>query len=119
MKTRLLAFRFAIQGIVYGLKTEAHLRFHVLAAILVIGFGYWFSISPIEWCLVTIAMGIVISAELINAALERLADRITKEEDPLIGQAKDLGAGAVLIASIMAVCIAIWVFGPYIYRLLS
>jgi diacylglycerol kinase len=119
MKTRLLAFRFAIQGIVHGLKTEAHLRFHVLAALLVIGLGCWLSIRPIEWCLVTIAIGAVISGELINAALERLADRITKEEDPLIGQAKDLGAGAVLVVSIMAVCIAIWVFGPYIYCLLN
>ncbi len=61
----------------------------------------------------------VITAELLNAAIERLADRITREEDPLIGQAKDLGAGAVLITALSALVVGLLIFLPHLWLLFS
>ena len=119
MKLRLAAFRFAWQGLVHGFRKEANLRFHLLAAFLVLGLGVWLRIPMMEWCILIVCMGMVITAELLNAAIERLADRITREEDPLIGQAKDLGAGAVLITALSALVVGLLIFLPHLWLLFS
>ncbi len=119
MKIRLAAFKFAWQGIVHGFRQEANFRFHSLAAVLVVGLGMWLRITTIEWCIVILCIGMVMAVELLNAAVERLADRITKEEDPLIGQAKDLGAGAVLITAYCAFVIGLLIFLPHLWLLFS
>ena len=117
MKKRLAAFRYAFQGILHGCKTEMHMRIHVAATALVIGLGFFFHVSAWEWCVLVLCMGFVISAELLNAAIERLSNRITTEHDSLIGQAKDLAAGAVLIASLSALVAGIIIFLPRIWLL--
>ena len=119
MKLRLAAFKFAWQGIVHGFRQEANFQFHLLAAVLVVGLGLWLRITTVEWCFVILCMGMVMAVELLNAAVERLADRITKEEDPLIGQAKDLGAGAVLITAFSAFVIGLLIFLPHLWLLFS
>ena len=119
MKNRLLAFVFALQGIKHGWKCEEHLRIHTLAAVVAIMLGILLRINLWEWCVVLLSIGIVISAELMNAAIERLADRITKEKDPLIGQAKDLAAGAVLIVSLVALVLGMIIFLPKLWLVFS
>ena len=119
MKNRLLAFVFALRGIKHGWKREVHLRIHTLAAVVAIMLGILLRIKLWEWCVVLLSIGIVISAELMNAAIERLADRITKEKDPLIGQAKDLAAGAVLIVSLVALVLGMIIFLPKLWLVFS
>ncbi len=119
MKNRFLAFVFALRGIKHGWKREVHLRVHTLAAIVAIMLGYFLRVNLWEWCVVLLSIGIVISAELMNAAVERLADRITKEQDPLIGQAKDLAAGAVLIVSLGALAVGMIIFVPKLWLAFS
>lgn len=119
MHRRLLAFLFALRGISHGFRSEIHLRIHAAVAIVAIMLGVLFQIKSWEWCVILLNIGIVMGAELINAAIERLADRITKEQDPFIGQAKDLGAGAVLILSMVALVLGMIIFVPKLWLLFS
>ena len=117
-KNRGRAFKYAWQGLNSLVVYEHNARIHCVVAFLVIIAGIIFSISPVEWCLVTLAIGIVLGAEALNTAVEVLADRITLEKDPLIGRAKDLGAFAVTISAIMAVVIGIIIFLPKLINML-
>lgn len=119
MKKRVNAFKYAFRGIVQGFKTEIHMRVHAVISVFTALAGWYFEIDKTEWMIVLICMGLVLSAELFNAAIERLADRITKENDGLIGAAKDLAAGAVLITAIVALTLGIIIFLPRIWLLIS
>ena len=80
--------------------------------------SYWLEISLVEWAVLFLTIGFVLTTEVLNTALEQLANRITLEDDLNIKLAKDLAGGAVLIASIIAVGVGILLFGPRIYSLL-
>jgi diacylglycerol kinase len=76
--------------------------------------GFYFSITTTEWIIVLVVIGLVISLELINSAIENLVDLVTKEQMPLAGKIKDLAAGAVLIFSVIAFCVGCIIFEKYI-----
>jgi len=100
----------ALSGLKHLLLTERHAKFHLLATILVIITGFSANLSTNEWLWILLSIALVWIAELFNTALERLGDRVTKEPDPLIGQAKDLAAAAVLMAAGFAIVTAVMVF---------
>lgn len=77
--------------------------------------GFLFQISRLEWVAVVLAVGLVISAEAINSAVERLGDAISFEIQPQLRDAKDLGAGAVLLAAAVAMAVGLLVFVPHIF----
>lgn len=112
------AFGYAFKGIATLIRGEAHARLHVISTVAVIICGLLFNIAPWEWVAVIICIGGVFMAEAFNSAIERLADRITREHDPLIGQAKDLGAGAVLLFSIATLIVGCIIFIPKILALI-
>ena len=115
MKNRWIkSFWWAIQGWAHLIKSEKHAKFHVLASLLVIGLGLICKVTQTEWIILIICIASVWSAEAINTALERIADRITLEKDPLIKNAKDLGAAAVFIVSIASAIIATLIFIKYL-----
>jgi diacylglycerol kinase len=87
-----------------------------VAAILVIGLGLNFGLSTVEWCLVTIAISIVMITEGINTAIERCVDLASPEWHPLAKDAKDIAAGSVLIASLCAAIIGFITFLPKIVQ---
>lgn len=118
IRTRFKSFRYAIEGIRTMVCQEHNARVHLVALCLVLIAAYCFDLSTLEWIAVLFAAGFVVTAEAFNAAIERLADRITSEQDPMICQAKDLAAGAVLLASITAALVGILIFIPKIYRFL-
>jgi diacylglycerol kinase (ATP) len=117
-RARWKSFACAGRGIVLLLRTQANARIHLLATVLVIAAGFAFRITRGEWCLLAAAVGIVWAAEAANTALEFLADRITREHDESIRNAKDIAAGCVLLASITAAIIGILVLGPHARALL-
>ncbi|MGB8353144.1 MAG: diacylglycerol kinase family protein [Chthoniobacteraceae bacterium] len=117
-QARLRAFGYAFQGLRTLLFSQCHARFHALAAVLVIVLGFLLKISLIEWCLVSFAITLVFACEAINTAIEFLTDRVSMEPHPLSGKAKDVAAGAVLIASVGAAAIGVIIFGPKIWRLI-
>lgn len=117
-KKRGKAFVYAWQGLKALMKYEHNARIHLVAAVLAVGAGLLFGISPVEWCIIVLCIALVISAEALNSAIEALADKITTTHDQLIGRAKDLGATAVTILALAAAVIGCIIFLPYVYNIL-
>ncbi|MBQ2688410.1 MAG: diacylglycerol kinase family protein [Clostridia bacterium] len=110
MKRQLRSFKNAFKGIVAAFVTEGHMRFHFVAAFFVLLFAYISRMDMTQWAVLIITIGAVFSAELINTAIEELCDLYSTEHNPLIGKIKDIAAGAVLVASIAAVGVAVFLF---------
>jgi len=110
---RILAFGHALRGLA-RLSRETNARIHAVATVVVLGLGYYLRLARLEWALVAFAIGLVVSAEALNTAVESLADAAVPQRHPLVGAAKDLGAAAVLIAALTAVAIAVLVLGPHL-----
>jgi diacylglycerol kinase len=107
----LAAVRYALRGIacLFGAPNVWVLTAASLAAL---GAGAWLRISALEWCAVVLAITLVWVAEALNTALERLTDLASPQYHPLAGKAKDIAAGAVLLAAIGAISIGVIIFGP-------
>ena len=112
---RINSFRFAFRGIYFFFKNEIHAKIHLLAVFVTSIAGFFFHISTTEWCLILLCFSIVLATEMINSAVENLVDLISPGIHPLAGKAKDLAAGAVLMAAIIAVIIAAIIFVPKIF----
>lgn len=112
----LKSFSFATSGIMMAIKNERNLRIHLTIALIMIILGFIFSISAVEWVLLLLAIGGMISLEILNTAIERLVDLVTLDFHPLAKQAKDLAAGAVFSFAIICVIIGMIIFGPYLLR---
>lgn len=108
------AFKVAGLGLCRMFISEAHAKIHFIAAVAAIALAVFLRCSALEWCLIILCIGIVISAEAVNTAVEKLSDRITTERDPLIGAAKDIAAGAVLIVAAAALAVGLIIFLPKI-----
>lgn len=117
MKKFFKGFIHAFDGIAYAFRTQVNMRFHVYVAIPVIALGFYFRLTGTEWAIIAIAIGLVLSSELFNTAIEKLTDLATKEIHPLAKIAKDCAAGAVLIFAILAVVLGGIVFIPHILQL--
>jgi diacylglycerol kinase (ATP) len=115
---RAKSFACAGRGIVLLLRTQMNARIHLLATVLVIAAGIAFRITRHEWALLSVAIGIVWITEAANTALELLADRVTREPDDLIRRAKDVAAGAVLLAALTAAVIGVLILGPHAWAFL-
>jgi diacylglycerol kinase (ATP) len=89
---------------------ELSIRVLAVATVLTIAVGAYFSIAALEWCALLLALGLVWAAEGMNTALERLTDLASPGFHPLAGQAKDLAAGAVLLASVASFLTGLIVF---------
>lgn len=111
---RVLSFRYAFEGLWTALKDEPNLKFHFLTAVLVISAGLILRISKTEWLIILLTIGFVVAVELTNTAIEEVVDSFTSEVHPSAKKAKDVSAGAVLIASVTALAIGLIIFLPYI-----
>ena len=108
------SFKYAIEWIFTALKEEKNMKIHFIIMILVIILGIILKISRIEWIICIILFGFVISLELVNTAIENTVDLITQEKHPKAKIAKDVSAGAVLVATITAVVVGLIIFVPKI-----
>ncbi len=115
---RLKSFKFALTGIGTLLRRQHNAWIHAVATLAVVVAGRFFHISSSQWCLLVLAMVAVWAAEALNTAIEHLADAVCSRYHPLIRDAKDVAAGAVLIAAIGSVVIALLIFGPHLAHLL-
>ena len=78
--------------------------------------GFYFGITPTEWCIVVICFGVVLAAEGFNTAIERLVDLVSPGFHPIAGDVKDVAAGAVLICAIAAAIVGSIIFLPYLMK---
>lgn len=115
----LYSLKNALNGIRELTQHERNIQIHLILFTLVIILGFIFSITLQEWTIILLISAVVISLEAINTAIEKICDYITPKDDKHIKQIKDISAGAVLIASILAATIGIILFLPYILQVLS
>lgn len=98
--------RFAIAGLAYAAAAERSIRTQLLAVLVVLGALLYWRPAPVWWALVLLVSAAVLAAELLNTALERLADLLHPQQHPQIRVIKDCAAAAVLVLSIGALCVA-------------
>ncbi|MCU0809994.1 MAG: diacylglycerol kinase family protein [Thiobacillaceae bacterium] len=108
------SFVYALQGLVFMLRSQPNAWVHLLATLGVCGAGFYVGLSRGEWLWICMAVVLVWSAEAFNTALEQMADAVHPQRHPGIGRAKDLAAGAVLVAAIGAAVIGGVVFWPHL-----
>lgn len=101
------SFRDAARGLWICIKSERNMRVHTAAALYVLFFATFLGLSRGEYALLFAVIGIMITAEAFNTAVEKLCDYVCFEYDRIIGKVKDIAAGAVFISSIVAVCIGV------------
>jgi diacylglycerol kinase len=118
MKAFLRSFHFAFQGIGYVVRTQRNARVHLAIACLVIIAGIYFRLAAVEWAVLALTIGTVFSAEMINTVAELAVDLLTEQYHPMAKVAKDVGAGAVLVAAIAAIGVGLAIFGPRVWGML-
>ncbi len=111
-RARYRAFFHAGRGILTLLATQWNARIHLAAAASTIALGFLLHLAAWEWCAVVLAIALVWVTEALNTAVEFVVDLVSPQRHRLAGQAKDLAAGAVLVASAAAVAIGLIVFAP-------
>jgi len=116
--TLLRSFGFAFQGVLYAVRTQRNMQIHLLIGVVVILAGLFFWITPAEWAGLLAVMALIYALEMINTVAEAIVDMVTEEYHPLAKVAKDVAAGAVLVAAIFAVGAGIAVFAPRLLHLL-
>ena len=112
MKVRKLidSFNYAIDGIIYALRTQRNMRIHFIVALIILSSCFVYDISKIEFIILAITITMVIAAELVNTAIESAIDLSTNYYHPLAKVAKNTAAGAVLITAINAVLVGYIIF---------
>jgi diacylglycerol kinase (ATP) len=109
-QTLLESFNFAVEGIIHVLRTQRNMRIHFMAAVVVLIAAVAMGVSKLELIALLLAIAFVFITEMINSALEQAIDVATTSFDPLAKLAKDVAAGAVLIATVNAVAVGYLVF---------
>lgn len=102
----------AFRGIYVLIATQRHAKVHLIITAPAIALGFIFGISSAEWCAVVLAAGLVMAAEALNTAIEFLADAVHPDHHPLVGKAKDVAAGGVLLAAVAAAAVGLIVYAP-------
>ncbi|HEY4312625.1 MAG TPA: diacylglycerol kinase [Pirellulales bacterium] len=103
-------FRCAFRGVKLGVRGESSFFVHFFMAAAVLAAALALQATLVEWCLLLLCVAAVLTAEMINSALERLALAIDQRPNPHIRDALDIGSGAVLVASIGAAIVGIVIF---------
>lgn len=116
LRKHFASYKYAVNGIMYAFRNESNMLFHLLAAATVIAINYMLNVAQHEWLITLILIGLAWMAELFNTAIEKLCDRVTKDQDPVIGAVKDLASGAVLIICFFAAICSLIIYLPYIVR---
>lgn len=112
MRKRALSFKYAFHGIFLLISREHNAWIHCFAAVCVITAGIFVGLSSMEWIVICLCIGLVLSAEAVNSAIEALADRVSPAYDEAIKRTKDLAAGAVLLLAIASAVVGLIIFLP-------
>lgn len=119
LRDRIRSFGFALSGLGHVLRSQHNAWIHLVATIGVVALGAALEVSRYDWCWLIAAIAGVWCAEAFNTAIERLADSVTTDPNPLIGQAKDAAAGGVLVVAMGAAVIGLLILGPPLWSWLS
>ncbi len=117
-------FLFALNGVIELLKTERNFRIAAVCGLIAIALGNALNylgqpLFRLEWAMIYLGIGLVLVSEALNSAIEKTLDRLHPEKHPMVGIAKDMAAGATLIASTIALIIGLFIFLPHLLALLN
>ncbi|WP_082233799.1 diacylglycerol kinase family protein [Halobacillus massiliensis] len=112
-----IGFNHAFNGVKQVYRKEGNFKIHSVSAVLVVIFSYGLNISLLEWALVITMIVIVMALEMINTSIERIMDFLSPDRHPLVGEIKDIAAGAVLIAATGAAVVGCLIFIPKLLEL--
>ncbi|MFK5857392.1 MAG: diacylglycerol kinase family protein [Bacteroidota bacterium] len=115
---RLKSFIYAFYGLRHTLLTQHNFIIHIVLAIAAIVLGFYLNINSMEWVAIIIVIGLVLSAEVFNTAIEELVNLVSPQKNKKAGIIKDVAAGAVLIIAMAALITGIIIFIPKIIDLL-
>ena len=118
LAARLDSFRYAGNGIAVMMRSQHNAWLHAIATVVVCLVAFYLDVTRDEWCCIVLTMVTVWSAEALNTALEFLANAVAPTPHPLIKKAKDVAAGAVLLAVAGAMIIGVLILGPRLVALL-
>lgn len=113
---RVKSFRYACKGAFLLITTEHSVITQSLLAVILIISGFLFHITKTEWLFQVLVIGLVLSIEGLNTAVEKLCDFIHSDYHKHIGFIKDIAAGAVTFAALTAVVVVLIIYSPYIYE---
>jgi|SRR3989344_7026131 len=111
-------FRNAFRGLYVFSKTTRHLFIHMISALVVVVFGFYFKVSNLEWILLIFAIGFVFVTETLNTAIEIDIDLTSPEYHPYARDTKDVAAAAVLLSVFTAIIIGLIIFLPKIFNMI-
>ncbi len=117
-------FLFALNGVIELLKTERNFRIAAVCGLIAIALGNILNylgqpLFRLEWAMIYLGIGLVLVSEALNSAIEKTLDRLHPEKHPMVGIAKDMAAGATLIASTIALIIGLFIFLPHLLALIN
>ncbi|TRZ44945.1 diacylglycerol kinase family protein [Robertkochia solimangrovi] len=115
IKNRLKSIGYASKGAYLLITTEPSIQVQTTIAILVCIAGFIFDISATEWCIQLITIAVILGAEGLNTAIEKLSDFVHPDYHKVIGSVKDLAAGAVFLTAIIAIIIGLIIYIPKIF----
>lgn len=118
VKGRWKSFRFAFRGMYMLIRSEHSIMLQLGVGALVSILGMVVGISSTEWILQTLCIGIVLTAEGLNTAIEKICDFVNPGPDPRIGKIKDISAGGVGFAAVMALVVGLIIYVPKVGNLL-
>jgi len=118
LKKRIQSFKYAFNGLRILLREESNARIHLCIAFCVLIAGFVLRVSKGEWIAIIVCIGFVFALELLNTAVENIADFVSKDYHVLIKKVKDLSAGAVLVGAITSAIIGFIIFAPRVIGLL-
>lgn len=113
-----LAFRYAWSGVLFLFRNEPNARIHLALAAAAVLLAWTMGFSAVEWAILAITIGVVFVTEALNTAIEELTDLISPDYHPRAKNAKDVAAGAVSLAALMAVVVALFLYLPKFLALL-
>ena len=111
---RVRSFGFALRGVGFVLRTQHNSWIHLAATVIVVAAGAAFQIAAEDWRWVVLAIALVWVAEILNTAVEHVCNVVQPEFHASVKTAKDVAAGAVLVAAIAAAIIGVLVFWPHL-----
>lgn len=112
LRNLIRSFGFAFEGVFYTIATQRNARIEFLVGLLVVIVAGWLRVSRWEWSILLLTIGLVLAAETMNTAIEKMVDLLSPEKHQSAKHAKDAAAGAVLVTSLAAAVVGFVILGP-------
>ena len=119
LRSRIQSFGHAFRGWWHVVRTQRNAWIHVVITIVIVALSIWVGLSIRDWALIILTTAVVFITEFLNTAVEVVVDLASPQHHPLAKVAKDVGAGAVLIAALAAVAVGALILGPPLWKAVS